>query len=103
LRGTASQVSLVNVSIGSTLFIADSTGGLFEVAGNTVGRSVLVRDNTISGGAPINVVDNTIGGSLVCSGNTPAPASALGEPLNTVGGNKVGSAKICDAGPLRPT
>lgn len=90
LRGTTSRVSLVDVSIGGTLFIADSTGGIFDVFFNTIGGSVLVRDNAISGGDPINIVDNTIGGSLVCTGNTPAPAPPTSQPPNSVGGNEVG-------------
>jgi hypothetical protein len=87
LTGTTRGVGLIKVSITGTLSILDSTW-VVEVAGNTVGGSVLVQDNT-SSGSFISIEDNTIGGSLVCTGNTPAP-SLEGESPNTVGRNKVG-------------
>jgi hypothetical protein len=89
LTGTTGVLNLIHLSIGGTLFIANSTGSDIDVFDNNVGGSVLVRNNTISG--PIIVQDNAIGGSLVCMGNTPAPtAPNPTQPLNTVGGNKVG-------------
>ena len=55
-------------------------------AGNSIGGSVQVSSNRVSGGPSAVLGGNTIAKNLNCSGNTPAPTGSG----NTVSGNEAG-------------
>lgn len=89
VTGATQTVDIRNSFIGGTLSVANSTiSAYINFTGNSVGGSVLNRNNTTPAPGDNDIVGNAIGGSLVCSGNSPAPQDG-GMP-NTVGGAKTG-------------
>ncbi|MBV9582419.1 MAG: hypothetical protein JO057_27860 [Chloroflexi bacterium] len=87
-----------SMKIGGNLELQGYNGAWIGALRNTVGGSMVIKNNTgyrrgDSGGLDsTEIVDNTVGGNLSCSGNTP-PAQfgdTLEDPLNGNGYNIVG-------------